>query len=321
MRRILFLLIFIGVYFQAQRIQDKEALKKCRKEFNKKTCLSDEDRDSIPFYLDHCPNEAGPAENNGCQWPDRDKDGVLDKDDHCPELAGPSENNGCPWPDTDEDGILDKDDACPTIPGISEFNGCPDPVGKKCREILKQDEIRYEKLTKEYQNIGEIYSLFNKKVIDIAFSLYPKEIKRNVGIGIPFIKLNPSTICGMGCPNSFGEDHYNFLMGKFWSQEALEYAAKKYNKNIRIKGQIPSDNAVRQDKLKELMGNNLFNYLFRYHSEEEENIIIPSKSQQQAIGYFQFYIEFINPYTIKILVGDKSIIYEYKNNSWRHQEK
>ncbi|AZA93451.1 Alpha-agarase precursor [Chryseobacterium nakagawai] len=125
MRKIIFFLLFAGIYFQAQHIEDKEALKKCRREFNKKLCLSDEDQDNILFYLDKCPKEMGSVENYGCPWPDTDKDGVLDKDDACPQIAGPPENKGCKWPDTDGDGILDKDDACPTVPGIPNLNGCP----------------------------------------------------------------------------------------------------------------------------------------------------------------------------------------------------
>ncbi|REC60829.1 hypothetical protein DRF65_18665 [Chryseobacterium pennae] len=125
MRTIIFFLILAGTYFQAQTIEDKETFKKCRKEFNKKTCLSDEDHDNILFYLDQCPNEIGPIENHGCPWQDTDKDGILDKDDACPQIAGPPENKGCRWPDTDGDGILDKDDACPTVPGIPNLNGCP----------------------------------------------------------------------------------------------------------------------------------------------------------------------------------------------------
>lgn len=125
MRTVVFLLVFAATYFQAQNAEDKQVFKKCRKEFNKKICLSDEDNDSLLFYLDKCPNEIGPIENHGCPWPDTDKDGVLDKDDACPQIAGPPENNGCLWPDTDGDGILDKDDNCPTVPGIPNLNGCP----------------------------------------------------------------------------------------------------------------------------------------------------------------------------------------------------
>ncbi|MEJ5103722.1 hypothetical protein [Chryseobacterium sp. MYb328] len=65
-RKMVFFLVFTGTYFQAQHSEDQEALKKCSKEFNKKTCLSDEDHDNILFYLDQCPNEIGPIENHGC---------------------------------------------------------------------------------------------------------------------------------------------------------------------------------------------------------------------------------------------------------------
>lgn len=51
MRITIFFLILAGTYLQAQNIENKEAFKKCSKEFNKKECLADEDRDGIPFTL------------------------------------------------------------------------------------------------------------------------------------------------------------------------------------------------------------------------------------------------------------------------------
>ena len=57
---------------------------------------ADEDGDGVADSVDHCKNEAGPAENNGCPWPDRDGDTVLDKDDQCPDVVGTVANNGCP---------------------------------------------------------------------------------------------------------------------------------------------------------------------------------------------------------------------------------
>lgn len=85
----------------------------------------DTDGDGVSDKDDACPTIAGPAENNGCPWPDSDSDSVLDKDDACPTIAGPVENKGCPWPDTDGDGVLDKDDACPTVAGPASNKGCP----------------------------------------------------------------------------------------------------------------------------------------------------------------------------------------------------
>ena len=321
MKKIIFLLVLSGAYFQAQNIEDKEAFKKCRKEFNKKICLADEDKDNIPFYLDQCPKESGVIENHGCAWPDTDKDGTLDKDDQCLEIAGPIENNGCPWPDTDGDGILDKDDACPNIKGLPEFHGCPDPISKSCRELIEKNRAEYLQLVKDHENIGEIYNLINKDIMDIVFRLYPKmKTDSKVGISLPFIELNPNLPCGIGCNDSSKEDTFNFLIGKFWTQEAIEFIEKKYHKSIRIKGFIPSDPG-RQNKLETLMGKKLFNYLLTYSNEESGNIIIPSQFQQQTEGYFNFYLGFINPYTLRIVVEDQSVIYEYKNNKWQLQKK
>ena len=87
----------------------------------------DKDGDGVMDKVDACPDVVGPAENNGCPWPDTDGDQVLDKDDNCPEEAGVIENKGCPWEDTDNDSILDKDDNCPEEAGAVENNGCPWP--------------------------------------------------------------------------------------------------------------------------------------------------------------------------------------------------
>ncbi len=59
----------------------------------------DTDGDGVPDADDECPNEAGPAANNGCPVVtpvDTDGDGVPDTEDDCPSEAGPASNNGCP---------------------------------------------------------------------------------------------------------------------------------------------------------------------------------------------------------------------------------
>jgi hypothetical protein len=60
----------------------------------------DADGDGVPDSSDQCPNEAGPADNNGCPVPppanDTDGDGVSDSQDQCPNQPGPASNNGCP---------------------------------------------------------------------------------------------------------------------------------------------------------------------------------------------------------------------------------
>ncbi|NJY62994.1 hypothetical protein HC174_09505 [Salinimicrobium sp. CDJ15-81-2] len=91
---------------------------------------SDSDGDGVLDGDDNCPNEAGPASNNGCpeEPVDSDGDGVLDGDDDCPNEAGPVSNNGCPVVgDADGDGILDNVDTCPDTPdgATVDSTGCP----------------------------------------------------------------------------------------------------------------------------------------------------------------------------------------------------
>jgi outer membrane protein OmpA-like peptidoglycan-associated protein len=95
----------------------------------------DTDGDTVLDKDDACINEAGPAENKGCPWKDSDGDTLLDNVDACPETAGPVENKGCPWPDTDGDGTLDKDDKCPTVAGPVENFGCPVVKPKEAKVI------------------------------------------------------------------------------------------------------------------------------------------------------------------------------------------
>lgn len=151
-----FLLIFSLTFYHSQQIVYKQEFKKCQKEFKKKICLSDDDKDDLLFYLDQCPKVGGSPKNFGCPLPDTDSDGVIDIDDACPDVAGQTENNGCPWLDTDGDGILDNIDACPTVPGITEKQGCPG------RKTFSVEEIQL------YQN----KMLENQRPVDFSKMAY-----------------------------------------------------------------------------------------------------------------------------------------------------
>jgi OmpA-OmpF porin, OOP family len=59
--------------------------------------VRDADEDGLEDDEDRCPQEAGPAENDGCPWKDSDGDGLTDDKDKCKDQAGPVENQGCPW--------------------------------------------------------------------------------------------------------------------------------------------------------------------------------------------------------------------------------
>ena len=85
----------------------------------------DRDGDKIVDQLDTCPDVPEDfdhfEDDDGCV-DDNDADGVADVDDKCPEEAGPASNQGCP--DNDGDGIVDRLDNCPDEPGTLKNHGC-----------------------------------------------------------------------------------------------------------------------------------------------------------------------------------------------------
>jgi outer membrane protein OmpA-like peptidoglycan-associated protein len=85
----------------------------------------DSDHDGILNQVDRCPNEPGPAENEGCPDLDSDSDGIIDRLDRCPDRAGVPINGGCPDYDTDGDNVPDRLDKCPNERGSPAFGGCP----------------------------------------------------------------------------------------------------------------------------------------------------------------------------------------------------
>ncbi|MEN8118057.1 MAG: OmpA family protein [Bacteroidota bacterium] len=64
----------------------------------------DSDEDGVPDPSDNCPNtpKGCPVDEKGCPT-DSDGDGVIDCEDKCPNEVGPASNNGCPdWADLEE---------------------------------------------------------------------------------------------------------------------------------------------------------------------------------------------------------------------------
>lgn len=312
---LIFILFFLG--FQSQEIVDKEAFKKCRKEFNKKICLSDEDKDNILFYLDKCPKEFGSEENNGCPWPDLDGDGVFDKDDACPNVAGPKENKGCPWPDTDGDGILDKDDACPEMFGEIEYQGCPSPK-IDCTKFYEDERLKLEKFKIDYKDIQNIYNLLSINIID-----YFKKENKNIEIGqiyVGFLDYGPQ--CGTHpnrCYSSRSIEEYNFLITKFWNKEILENIVnrKKTILYIRYNFRIPDSEILM------VVPEKTHNYFLKNKFNESMVIIKPktAKNSKNKISG-SVVINFVNPYLLSItytpMTGPSELRkkFEYKDGKW-----
>lgn len=237
-----FILFFAFLYCSSQEITNKEAFKKCRKEFSKKICLSDEDEDSVLFYLDKCPKAFGFIDNDGCPWPDTDGDMVIDKDDYCPEVAGPPENNGCPWPDTDGDGILDKDDACPTVPGLSEEQGCLRKIYQPhmySQEELDEVKNKFLEQTKNinYEKLADfIFSKINEKYFDSKIvTLQIASFAQMAGCGFDRTDYSPLNLkVNLASENFWNENNFKKFVNKFPSKIIFPYSEnEEINKKVQ----------------------------------------------------------------------------------------
>lgn len=231
MKKYSVLLLFLSSILQAQEITNQQEFKKCKKEYSKKICLSDEDKDGILFYADKCPKESGHEENGGCPWPDTDGDGTIDKDDACPNVKGDAGNNGCPWPDTDGDGILDKDDACPTVPGArsddARSNGCPD---NNCEKYLEKQKVIFEEFKVKHNAEEERFT----QLRNIIFNGIPKKFLpgNNIIVSIHVDTFINDHITNCASRSSLGHDKRLFLDQLFWNEKTFKYLGKKLKKNI-----------------------------------------------------------------------------------------
>lgn len=288
-----FFFLFIFLCCSSQEITDKESFKKCKKEFSKKICLSDEDGDGVLFYLDLCPKEAGSTENNGCPWQNIDGDEVLDKDDACPSVAGPQENNGCPWPDTDGDGIYDKDDACPTVPGLAEEQGCPKKVYQSHRYSKEElDEVRKRFLEKtekiDYNKLADfIFSKINEKDFESKIiTLQISSFYQMAGCGQDRTDYAPINLkVNLASEKFWNERNFKKFVNKFPSKIVFPYSENAdVNKRIKAFKNIysktnneitfyNSKNNFKSLNSKEIDFNKNFN-IYILFSEEDESIFV-----------------------------------------------
>ncbi|HRI69892.1 MAG TPA: OmpA family protein [Polyangium sp.] len=73
---------------------------------------------------------------------DADMDQLIGSADKCPEEKGPAENQGCPDKDGDKDGTIDRLDKCPTFAGGPGKEGCPSAF-RKDDEIVILDPVHF----------------------------------------------------------------------------------------------------------------------------------------------------------------------------------
>ncbi|UJH91268.1 thrombospondin type 3 repeat-containing protein [Antarcticibacterium sp. 1MA-6-2] len=122
--------------------------------------VGDRDNDNIPDNMDECPDEVGPASNNGCPEEndgDLDGDGVPDSIDLCPNTPAGTDvdSDGCPEEtdgDADGDGVPDSIDLCPNTPSGTDVDatGCPeDTTGEGCTGLPAVCDIEFGSLPED----------------------------------------------------------------------------------------------------------------------------------------------------------------------------
>lgn len=279
------LFVLFNVWVKAQDIKGKEAFNKCRKEFTRKTCLSDEDKDGILFYLDLCPKESGPVENNGC-----------------------------PWPDSDDDGVVDKDDECPYHIGLPEYKGCPEPYRFDCEKKRKEDSLEMAKLRRDYQDIDKAYNQLSRTL--------PDQIKKynfkNIQFHITLIDWGPGCHYGDGCSRSWEYDQANYLRGKFWNKTALENLySRKDIAEIYFGNKLWPEELLTE--LKEFLDPYLYSYLMKYRIEGQGRIVMTKKRKEPG-NYIKVEIHFKNPYHVEIMLTGNSFMtdteYKFDGEQW-----
>ncbi|MFC3160004.1 Thrombospondin type 3 repeat-containing protein [Chryseobacterium arachidis] len=322
--------LFIISCFQAQEIIDKSIFKKCRKEFNKKICLSDEDKDGVLFYLDKCPKESGVLENKGCPWSDKDEDGVFDKDDECPEIKGLAEYKGCPIPDADGDGVLDYDDACPTTFGYKSKdpykNGC---MKDDCDKKFIEWENRLQRFIDESKNVN--YDKLKDKII--------KELNEKLLPNNDVVVFNDLQyyLCGTTGTDYYCKPHYNFLTPvftteNFWDEETVLKIYDRLKKNIILaKKTLGEGSSVEFEKKPVINREYKYSKLTDLYKKENDVIVYTKlhHKEKHILKYSTLSIEISkndldNKIEVKTLYTENNswygrsfiTIYQYIDNDW-----
>lgn len=227
---------------------------------DKTGCPLDTDIDSVPDYLDECPNDAGLSALNGC--PDADKDGVANTKDRCPDIAGSLDLKGCP--DVDKDGIADVDDKCantvagykvdasgcpidsdndgvaneadlcPDAKGPLALKGCPDTDGDGVTDNI--DRCPNEKGNIIDKGCPKIAPADIKKIADIGGKIFfenaSAELKKSSYVQLDFLadilkRYNATNLQIGGHTDNVGGDSYNINLSQQRAESVKTYLLSK----------------------------------------------------------------------------------------------
>lgn len=216
-------------------------------------------------------------------------------------------------PDADHDGIPDTTDACPTIAGVPENNGCPlNPSKPDCSLFKEKNKIKFEAFKIDHQHIEQIYNLINKTILDNVINKRSKKDLVSKEIYIKYINNN-AYFDQKSCLDGIPPD-YNFLITKFWNKNVLEYAKKKYNKEISLSTLIPKEDF---DEFRKVIGDESFNYIIQYYDPMMMKVNIPAQQKSTRGISIPIVIQFKTPYKIEVNDTKNNTTYEYKNNTWQ----
>ncbi len=130
-------------------------------------CQLDTDGDTIIDYVDNCPYESNPSQEdddrngigNICEVYDDDWDYVPASSDNCPLKFNPgqedSDNDGigdvCECSDIDNDGVCDDGDNCPNDPNPNQLDSDNDGIGDACDNCPENPNPGQENSDEVYQ--------------------------------------------------------------------------------------------------------------------------------------------------------------------------
>lgn len=187
-----------------------------------------------------------------------------------------------------------------------------------CREYREKVLARFEKFKTDHADIEKIYLKINKTVLDNLIQISSKKDLNNKNAYIYIKYLNNQGYFDEHSCNDGSTPEYNFLITKFWNKEVLEYARKKYDKEIILSTKFPREdlNLIRDLAV---IGYETFDYITKYYDPELMKIRIPARQESNLEVSIPVVLEFITPYLIKSEDPKTrgTITYEYKNNQWK----
>lgn len=120
------------------------------------------------------------------------------------------------------------------------------------KQFNENRRIKFEKFKIDNQGIEQYYNKVNKKILDNVLKDIYKRNLRNKECYIYIKYLNNRAYFDQNSCFDGIDQEYNFLITKFWNKSVLEYAQKKYNKEIPIEVQFSTPYKIEVNETKNI---------------------------------------------------------------------